>query len=472
MIYKSSYFGKELRQAYIENRISTKRKVAFALFLGLLSFAVHFVLQTLTESVLSDAVPEMMQQSYFSTVFVYICIALFMNVMYFLFYYDYLFFAEIRKNRWYLLVKMAYKPVSMIFSKLCALTFSLITVYTVGFFMTLALTVFLKYSFIYQYLPALYLAGLINLILISMISIAGSLYIKHGTNARYFIFFSAVFVVVLEVVTGYYGLISNRILMQDLSNLFDFSITPFLPIAAAIVLVCVAICFLRARFVAKYYSVFNGSRGYVLPEDAKVVRVDDAGKVRELDNRNRERLRGKIVDAVVTMFLVIFIFAALAFNVFIILISTSQPGKEVTIRGVIPYIFKSDTMEPEIMVNDLAYFRRINEAEEVNVGDIVLFKQESVVYVERVKSKSDGRFEVDIDYYPPMSQPDSMKKTVDRAQIYGLYIRSDRWLGALILFANTIFGRLVFLLVPAFLLFFYKPIKNLYNKGIKTLMEE
>lgn len=461
MIYRNSYFRKELRQAYIENRISIKRKVAFAFFLGLISFAVHFVLQTMLETVLSDAIPQVMQASYFSTVYTYISIAFFLNVLYFIAYYNYLSFAEIRKNRWYLLVKMGYRPFRMIFSKLIAFLFSIWTVYTIGFLFTVILTVFLKYTFVYKYLPALYLVGIINLIVIGIVFMTASLYIKNPTNARYFIFFSAIAIVVIQFISGYYSVTSDRILMQDFFVLFDFSKTMYLPITAAIVLWCIFVCILRAHSITKYYSMPYEAYGYTLPEEEHVVRLDSrTGKMKPLIDKDRAKLRSKILDIATTTFLIVFICAALAFNIFVILISTSQPGEEVTIRGVIPYIFKSDTMEPTIMENDLAYFRRVDLTEAVNVGEVVLFQEKKVVYVERIISKEDDQYEVDIDYYPPMSQVGAMKKTISRDAIYGVYTSRNRWLGALILFANTIFGRLTFLLVPAFILFFYKPIRT------------
>jgi len=246
MIYRKSYFRKELRQAYLADQISSKRKAAFALFLGLVSFAVHFVLQTLAESVLADSIPHMMQPSYFSTVYTYITIAYLLNVGYFILFYDYLSFAEIRRNRWYLLVKMGYKPLGMIFSKITAFLYSLLTVYTIGFLFTVLLTVFLKYNFVYQYLPSLYLVGFFDLIIIGIGFMTASLYIKDSINARYFIFFSAVFVVVLKMISGYSKLVSDRILMQDISNLFDFSHIRFLPAAALFVIACLLICIIRA----------------------------------------------------------------------------------------------------------------------------------------------------------------------------------------------------------------------------------
>lgn len=70
MIYKSNYFSKELRQGNDENT-GTRRKAAFALFLGLLSFAIYFAALPLKESVLYDALPEIMQPSYFSTLYIF-----------------------------------------------------------------------------------------------------------------------------------------------------------------------------------------------------------------------------------------------------------------------------------------------------------------------------------------------------------------------------------------------------------------
>jgi hypothetical protein len=53
-----------------------------------------------------------------------------------------------------------------------------------------------------------------------------------------------------------------------------------------------------------------------------------------------------------------------------------------------------------------------------------------------------------------------MKQEIDRGLIYGVFIGRSRWLGALILFANSVFGRITFLLIPLLVLYFYKQIKS------------
>lgn len=474
MIYRNSYFSKELRQAYNENIISYKRQVMFALFLGLVSFAIHFIFQTLTKSVLSDAVPEFMQPSYFSTIYTYINVAFISNVLYLMVYYDYLSFTEIKENRWYLLVKMGYEPLSMIFSKLIARLFNIFFVYTIGFLFTILMTVFLKYNFIYKYFPALYITGLIDLIVVVMVSMTASLYLKYLINARYFLFFSAAIIIMIKVFTGYYSIVSNRILMQNIYNLFDFAKSLYLPLSAVTVFICIVFCILKADSIARYYRLPYSLTKNELPGEVNIVLADQKTGLpdpKNLSNLYKVETQSKVVDIIVTTILIIFVCTALLFNVMTILISTSQPGKEVTIFGQIPYVFKTATMQPTIMENDLAYFRRTDSQEPIGRGEVVIFTENNIVYIERVISIEDGIYIVDIDNYPPMAQEGAMIKKVNRDKIYGVYTSRNRWLGALILFSNTIIGRFIFLLIPAVLLFFYKPIISFFSRQKNYLNE-
>lgn len=462
MIYRSSYLKKELRQAYMGNRIGANRKTAFALFLGLISFAIFFLLQTIKESVLSDAVPEIMQNSFFSTIYIYLHMSFVLNAVYFIVYYDYLFFSEIRKNSWYLLVKMKYNPILMIFSKLFALMYSVAFIYTVGFAFTILLTFFLKYNLIFAYMPSLYFAGLIDLVLLSIMTMEISLFIKKVVNARYCIFISAVSILFLKSVLGYYKVISNRVTMQNIGNMFDISRSKFIPAALLILVVSSLICVVRAGNVSRFYTPMTNN--LELPEGASVVtRQPRTGKWKSVAASDKDA-GGRIFDAVVTAGLIVFICVVLAFNALVIVINASTPGNEVAIRGVIPFVFKSNTMEPDIMLNDLAFFKKAGNGYSVGKGQIILFRQNNVIFVERVLEENNGELKVDIDNYPAMAQKDAMLKTVKKQEIIGIYSGRSRWLGALILFANTMFGRLMFLLVPAILLFYQKQLLRFFRK--------
>lgn len=464
MIYRNSYFRKEARQAYLDSSIGFRRKIFLGLFMGLVSFAAYFVLQTLQESVLSDAVPEIMQPSFFSTIYIYIHAMLLAAMVYYIVYYDYLFFSEIRRNAWYLLIQLRYRPLVMITAKLAALLYSAAMIYTVGFAFTALLTVFLKYSFVFAYMPALYIAGLTDVVLLTALSAVISLVVSRKEDARPLIVAAAIFVFVLKTATDVYGILRNRVAMQNPNNLIDTGQSWYFPVAAVILVLCVAAAAFRARRLSRYYSRAVRDEAS-LPSGVAVAYVDaKTGQVSQSKKGSQYERRRKLVNAVVTALLIVFILAALALNVLIILISTATPGNEVTLRGTIPYVFRSDTMQPSIMVNDLAFFRKVDVQYPVEQGDIVLFKDNNIVYVERVTQKIADTLEVDIDHYPPAAQTGAMIKQIPRSAVYGVYSGRSRWLGALILFANTIIGRVLFLFVPAVLLFYRKRIASLRKR--------
>ena len=465
MIYRSSYFRKESRQAYIDNAVGFRRKTSLALFMGLVAFAVFFVLQTLTESVISEAAPEIMQPSFFSTIYIYIHIALVGVAVYYIVFCEWLFFSEIRRNAWYMLIQLRYRPVGMIAGKLTALLYSVFVIYSAGFALTALLTVFLKYTLVSEYLPSLYLAGLMDVFVLTALCAAASLLAKKTPDARLLIAGAAVLVMLMKVFAGAYDVLRNRVTMQDIHNLIDPQRSWYFVFTAVVFTAALSGSALYARRLAQLYSrpVYKENG---LPEGVFVARIDARTGKRMDSGKGALSAKGRrLLNAAVTALLALFVLAALAFNVLIILISTATPGNEVTIRGTIPYIFQSDTMQPDIMVNDLAFFRKVDAQAPLEEGQIVLFKDNNIVYVERITQRLTGAVVVDIGHYPAGTQPGGMVKRVPREAVYGVYSGRSRWLGALILFANTIFGRIFFLLIPAVLLFFRGRIGALVRKS-------
>jgi len=461
MIYRNSYWSKELRQGYTEKRISTRRKNAFGLFSGLISFVLFFTLQTLRESVLYDAVPEIMQTSYFSTVYLYLHVSFLLNMVYLMVYCDVLLFSEIRSNSWYLLIQLRHSAPAMIFLKLLSLILFTVQNYTAGFLLTIFLTVFLKYPFVVAYLPALYFSGLFDLVSLLILSAAVSLFVRDPGGSRWIPLFSAVLIKSLEAGTGYYVILSNRVTMQSFGSLFDLTQSVYLPVMAATSAVCVLICILRAGRLARYYHPSD------TPLSASIGRIQPrTGKVIMESNHTKEPRHRKLLGAVSTVFLIAVILVNLALNLFIIFTNAFTPGSEVEIAGRIPLIFQSSTMEPEIMKNDLAFFLRSETDQQLKTGQIILFEQDHVLYIEKILSQNGENLTVDIDNYPPLSEVGAMRKTVQRADVHGVYSGRSRWLGALILFANTIIGRLVFLVAPAVLLFYRGQITAVFRRRL------
>lgn len=463
MIYLNSYFRKEVRQAYLDQQIGRRRQFFFALSIGLISFSAFFVLQTLKKSVLSDAVPELMQASFFSTLYLYIHAAPAAVTVYFFRHYDFLFFSEIRRNAWYLLIQMGYRPIGMIAQKMAALFYSMIMIYTVGFAFTALLTVFLKYSFVLGYIPTLYFVGLVDVALLTVLAALLSLFVNTTRDARLLNVGIIVLLFVCKIVSGAYQILRNRVLMQDLYHLFDTSRSWFYPVAAAVFLLGLAAVFARAQRHAKYYWP-TGREDTGLPDGVTIVHMDAKQTIREGKQHKHYEKQRKLLSVAVTTMLVVFVVAVLGLNVMIILISTATPGNEVTIRGIIPYIFQSDTMQPSIMSNDLVFFKKIDMQYPLEEAQIVLFKENTTVYVERIIQITQDTLSVDVDHYPPGAQTGAMFKQISRAAVYGIYSGRSRWLGALILFANTIIGRILFLFVPSIVLFYRRQIAAFFQR--------
>lgn len=459
MIYRNSYFIKELRQAYIENRISTLRKLVIGAFLGLVAIVLHLLLMTLTESVLTDVVPHIMRKDYFSTVYTFISVSFFLYIIYFLINYEYLTFTEIRKNRWYLLVKMGYNPQSMIFKKIAAMLFTLLFVYTTGFSFTILITVLLKYPFTYSCLPDMYLIGLLDLTVISIIGATISLYTTSAKNARFSLFFISMILYILRITTGYRNVIINSDILDEygIVGAFDFSNSSYYLIICLVIIFCISVCFFRAKNVAKYYNLPFDESENKLPLGTKLVRFEERTKRFFLiSKKNKQRQNVKIFDITIITFLAFIISSAVTLNVFYLINSSS----ELTVNEIIPYFVNSDTSLPEIEKNDLAFFKKTNENAEIQSGIIVLLKHNDKISVQKI-IVTDGNL---------LFANDNL--SVDKSLIYGVYSGRNRWLGVLILFAKSIAGRLLFLIVPTLLLIFYKPLKRFVLKYSKIFDKE
>jgi signal peptidase I len=317
---------------------------------------------------------------------------------------------------------------------------------------------------VFAYMPSLYLAGLSDIVMLMVLSALVTLFVKRHEDARLLIFISAVILLVIKAVAGVYEILQNRVTMQNFGSLFDTSRSWYYPALAAIFIVCIAVTILRAQRLAKYYNTLECDAD-TLPKGVRVIHIDSITGRQINYKRDPWLYRYKrIFNAAVTALLILIITAALAFNVLIILMGTATPGNEVTIRGMIPYVFRSDTMQPSIMNNDLVFFHKIDNQHNVEEGQIVVFKDNNIVYIERIVEMQEDTIEVDIDHYPPAANTGAMAKEIKRDAIYGVYSGRSRWLGAFVLFANTIIGRILFLLVPAVLLFYRKRIAALYRE--------
>ncbi|PYG87094.1 hypothetical protein LY28_02477 [Ruminiclostridium sufflavum DSM 19573] len=460
MIYDKSIFKKELKASYFEHSISVKKRMGYSLFLALLSFADHFVLRTLEQSVLSDAAPKYISPSSFSTISIYIDIFYFFYIFYLATNYHFLTFDEIRNNKWYIPIKFGFSPLRMIFTKLYTRLITIFFVYGLGYVIILFLTSFLKYALLFEYLVPLFILGLIDLFFIVIVTMTSSLYFKKGIISNYVMASSAILIAILKYITGYYAVIGDKSRFKSINILSEFSV--YVTILFFISIVCIFIIFIRGKRNAKYYSFSFYELDYDFPDNVSIASGPETNYkkliTQEFDAAAGLRIITKVINSLLAAVIIIFII----FNALVLFISVSTAKKEVPIFNIIPYIFKSDTMQPVIMYNDLAFFST-NIAVEPIKGDIVIYKAKEEVNVGRVKSIQNETAVVDIDNYPSDSEGKNYSETIRKSQIYGKYAGRSRWLGLLILFANSTVGRLLLLLIPVILLFYYKPILEVIN---------
>ena len=405
MIYNHNIITKEQKQAFVERKESRNKIFFYGIIVALLTFSLHFMLQTLTRSVLSTALPQLMMPSYFSTLSLYIVMAFILYTAYMIRYYDFL---------------------------------------------------------------TLYICGLIDLIFLSLITMSASLFISRQRNARYVIIIGAVCIWMLRLQCGYYHLISDRIWMSTPGNLFDLSQCSYLLYFIIMIILCVLVVVFRAKRIAQYTNFPFYERDMDMGEDVNIVVLQEDG-YREVEEQYVRRQRRKGMDTLVNLAMVLLITAGVLINVFVLFVSLSSPERETNFFGVIPFVFHTESMEPQIMYNDLAFFDAIDKQEPLHAGHSVLYHEDDGPQVASIKAVKGEKLSVDILKYTDDVKKGAYEKVIARDAVYGRYSGRSRWLGAIILFANTVLGRLILLLIPAFMLYYYKPIlAYLKKKGFIT----
>lgn len=454
MIYQSNYIKKEFKDINSESQISIKRVLINGLFLGAFTFAIHYFLKTLYDSVLTEAFPQIMLPSFFSVAFLYTIISFIYFIVYFALYYDFLTFTEIGQNRWYALVKLGYKSTSMILQKILARVIYVFSIYTIGYIFALILTAFLKYPFIISYLLPLYVSGLIDLLFFVSFVLALSIFTRDKVYLRLGMVSGLLITYILRVITGYSAVFTNRSLMQDINNVIS---SWYFYIIIFLILLFTAFCIFAGKKAASRYTPITQIETPLLVKDYKTKKFVKVGK----GIRYNSKTLTYIINSIGALLLIF----VLAINGFILFMSLSSTNSSFTVGGKIPYIFQSSTLEPEIKKNDLIVFQKVDEQYPLVSGEIVIFEINKEVFIEKIMEiKEDGTLIVDITNYLPGSEVGIMRQAVDRDQIYGIYYSYSRWLGALILFANSITGRIIMFIIPIFILFFEKNIRKFIEK--------
>ncbi|HRX13494.1 MAG TPA: hypothetical protein P5087_00520 [Eubacteriales bacterium] len=453
MIYKNSYFNRELKEAYIVESASRRNGVLYGFFYVVITIAFHLVLNTLNNTVFGETFPELTSASIFSVVFLYNFVALALFVIYLVSHYQLLTFQEISDNRWYPLIKNGYSVNKMITAKLLARFFRVLLVYSVGFLGCLLLGGLIGYQIVTRYLASLYFVGLSDILLIYMISLTISNFVKKSRFMSVVIIIVFVLVKVLQTHLGYYSAISDVVVMSDISNLFVFPKLLYIIISSVIFFACLGINFLVVRYKSKRFSM---------------TKVKEAGYYMDYMSDKIETVKKsslnptQVINIAVTSVIALLVLILLAFNV-AVLLSTDFGGLDQI--AVKPILFQSTTMSPVINMNDLTFFEKAGNNYSPKLGDIVLFESDGEVFVETIVEIVDQtHVVVDITNYSVGTEAEFFVKTIQVSSISRIYIGTNRWLGAVVAFSRSFFGRVVMLLLPLMLIIYRKNIVDWFAR--------
>jgi signal peptidase I len=473
VIYGMNLLKKEFSYGYYQKRDGVRQLVGLGVFFGMLAFSLYFMMQTLSQSALSDDAPYFMRPSYFSVVFLYLAVSGVGFLFYFINRFGQISFAEVYDNSWYCMAHLGYSVGAMVMTKLFAQIVSVLIVHTAGFAVTLMLTSILKFPLVAGYLISQYFVGLMNAVALLTVAMLLSMLGRDRSSAKSWLAFLALVFFLLQFPSGFFAIATDWGRMGNFLNLWTDSwyLWMMVGVAVAATMVCV-------RRGAHLAGMFNPPAETGAPSltgrlpEGTVVQVQSACD-NAFTRRQSRRLaaaylparRLNILSLLSTLLLAVVVVSMLAVNLALLAFAYASPEKETFIAGYIPYIFQSSTMQPAVQYNDIAFFEKIDGYVQVSEGDIVLFKDDAgAVQVRKIlnfyadAATGEERITADITHYGDGAQQEALKTTLRKEQIYGRLVGRNRYLGVVVLFANTMLGRLLFLLIPTVLIFFSGPI--------------
>ncbi len=483
MIYKMNLLKKELSYGYCQKQDGLKQLIGLGTFFGMLAFSIYFVMQTLAQSVLTDDAPYFMRPSYFSTTFLYLVVSGIGFLVYFEGKFSQVSFAEVYDNSWYSMAHLKYPVWAMVLTKLFAQIVSVVIVYTTGFAVTLLLSSVLKFPLVIEYLFSQYFLGLVNAVVILVLVMLLSMLVRDRGNAKSWVSFLAMVIFLLQFPSGFFTVATDLSRMKNFFSMWTESWYLWMVVGCTVVAMMICI-----RYGARLANMFNppAETGApcltgVLGTNVRVVLSTESGNAfirklsKNLEAAYRPVRRFNLLSLLSTFVMIVVIVFMLSINLVLLAFNYASPEKETSVIGFIPYIFQSTTMEPTVYYNDIAFFEKIDDYVKVDPGDIVLYKDDvGVVQVRKIldfyadEKTGEERANADITNYVEGAEKDALKTTLARSQVYGRLVGTNRYLGVVVLFANTIIGRLLFLLIPTILIFFSGPILGIVRQFGKT----
>lgn len=449
MIYNDSYFNEELRKSYIESNTSKLRLLSLCVIISLFSIIVSSFFLLMQETILGESFKHFITRNFFGLSNLYNTVVYLFFIFYLLSRYRSITFAEINKNRWYMLKKMGYSSGDIVFSKQITTIIMVAVLYLGGFLITLLLGTALQYTIKLGTLLPMIFIGFIQVSYIVSFIMMVSLYAKKPSTALWLSVAAGIMQIIVFLIAEFQDIVRDTIYVQTSRLIFASAHS----IYTYYLIGCIILFVLISSFAGKSKADFYFSKAKKVDN---IFIVDyKTEKTVEVDYSKVEKRKKRVKAVIYSLFVFIFFLGIMA-NAFLLFVGGNDENDEFNIQGYIPIIFTSRTMKGVIEMNDFTVFQQTYYVEEYSVGDVVLYHKNDTQYITQIiGDNGNGTFETDISYYPEGAEEDSMHHNLDASMFEARMVYKNRWLGAWFLLNNSLAGRVVILGVPILIVAFY-----------------
>ena len=464
MIYNHDFFHEEMSRSFLSEGMRVWRVIAYSVLLTLISFFFSLVMSSIEGTIVTEALDVFSHKTSFSLLSILNLIVFTFVAGYMFVYYDAMTFSSINSNRTYMLVKMGMSRTRIIVSRLLATLFFATSVYVVSFFVAALCAVVFNYDFMILTIPGLFILGLIIVNVIAIVILCLSLFIKN----RNYCLLTFIAIVILEIVYaclgGFYYTISDADLVSQILPLFDVNNTNLFLIGLCLVVIAMLLlslikCYAKVdRYIPSKFNIGN-----TLTIDYKT------GKVIK-EKKDLTKTRDILARTFVYITCSLMLFLGISTNIYSLVMDSQSIDDMVKDGTKIALIYKHDDMHGEIERNDYVTFMKVSEDYDINVGDVIYYKDhKNVTKVSKVMSiDASNNYYVDVTSYDDEESISSLEVQLTRKEILGIKVDVNRYLGAWMVFNNEFSGKLIMFGVPIIWLIFYDRLKVVSDAYIKA----
>ncbi len=454
MIYNDTYFKEQLKKTYIERQKGSVGLLFYIVLIALITLIVHNFFYTMNETIIARKFSYLTKYSFYSMLSIYNNVIIVYFIIIYIIKYKRLTIAEIKTNKWYLLIKNGHSISRLVFSKLLANILSVLITYTLAFILLLFIGFIMQLQLNVGYLFPLAILGLIQLFFIVFFIMSISVFENKRGNCLLYVVISIIFMFKLSHITNF-----NVSMLQNASYLLSGKTSIYMYVLIVLIISMLIFVWYKSLVLAVYYS----PKAQVGENIHYINYTNNASKILRL----KDNSKGSLYQYFLKATLLFIVFTSIVANIGIILLATFN-NQNFVFKDYVTYTFKSNTMEDEINKNDFVWFKKITN-DKLDVDDIVMYYQNNEVIVQLIEEvNEDGSYLVDYINYPSDVLENSYSKKIDYTDIVAVYRGKSAILGAFLVWNQAISSKVLTLIIPSIILLFYSKFENIFKKMISS----